>query len=84
MSMRRAERYLARARALMRLNEAQPAPTELEARTRSSARSMRAITYASLANAYAERAVIEHDEALRKQRANQKVKQATKKSQSAS
>ncbi len=82
-SMRRAERYLARARALMRLTETQPMPEEIEARRRRSDLALRAMTYASLASAHAERAVIEHDADERKRRANQKTRAATKKTQNA-
>ena len=71
-NMRRAQRYLARARALMRLDDAQPPSDDLDVRAMRSARSLRVMMYSSLATAYAERALIEQDEAARKRQANRK------------
>lgn len=76
-NMRRAERYLARARALMRLENSSRRETGMDSRALRSALSMRAMTYATLASAYAERAILEHDEAARMRQASKQTRKQT-------
>lgn len=68
-NLRRAERYLERARALMESDDSPQGWDTFEVARRNN-RQLRAMAYAALAHAYAERSVIDHDKAAQKGRTN--------------